>query len=61
MAYFKYIPYVFLLIAIMFTVDGIMRYNEGGDGLPQLLLAGAGVAFFFIRRKSYSRYNNSGK
>ncbi len=57
MAYFKYIPYLFLILSVFFAWESVSKYSEGGDGLPQLLLAVAGVVYFFIRRKMYSRYN----
>lgn len=59
MAYFKFIPYLFLIVAVFFIYDAISDYLEGGDPIPSGLLALAGVAMFFIRRKSYSRYTNN--
>lgn len=59
MAYFKFIPYLFLIVAAVFTYDAVSRYNEGNDPLPSIILALAGVAMFFIRRRSYSRYTNN--
>ena len=56
MAYFKYIPYLFLIVAVLFIIEAITRYNEGHDPLPYILLAIGGIAMFFIRRKSYKRY-----
>jgi MYXO-CTERM domain-containing protein len=56
MAYFKYVPYFFLLVAAIFVYDAVMRYTDGADPLPSVLLALAAVAMFFIRRRSYKRY-----
>lgn len=54
--YFKYMPYLFLIVAVLFVVEGISKYNEGADVLPYIILAVAAVGFFFIRRKSYKRF-----
>lgn len=56
MAYFKFIPYLFLIIAILFAVEAFNKYNEGGDPLPYIILAVCGIAMFFVRRNSYKRY-----
>lgn len=58
MAYFKYIPYLFLIVALVFAGLAIQRYSEGGDGFPHLLLSACSVGYFFIRRYLYKRYNN---
>lgn len=59
MAYFKFIPYLFLVVAAVFAYDAVSRYNDGADPLPSIILAFAGVAMFFIRRKSYKRYTGN--
>jgi hypothetical protein len=59
MAYFKYLPYLFLIVAVLFTLDAVSRHNEGKDPIPSIILAVAAVAMFFIRRKSYGRYTNN--
>ncbi len=56
MAYFKYIPYLFLLVTAIFIYDAIARYTEGRDFIPSILLALGALAMFFIRRRSYRRY-----
>jgi len=56
MAYFKYIPFIFLIIAALFIFEAINRYSQGHDPLPYILLAICGIAMFFIRRRSYKRY-----
>jgi hypothetical protein len=62
MAYFKYFPYLFLIIAVLFIVEAISRYNSNEGGFwPLILLAVGAIAMFFIRRHSYKRYNNPKK
>ncbi|WP_116790635.1 hypothetical protein [Flavobacterium psychrotrophum] len=61
MAYFKYIPYLFLLITLLFIIEAVSKYNEGSDPLPYILLAVCGVAMFFVRRNSYKRYQEPKK
>jgi hypothetical protein len=61
MAYFKYLPYLFLVIAALFIFEAVSRYNRGEDPLPLSLLAVAAIAMFFIRRKSYKRFRGPGK
>jgi len=56
MSYFKYIPYLFLIVAILFIVEAITRYNEGHDPLPHVILAVCAIAMFFIRRRSHKRF-----
>ncbi|MFP9099533.1 hypothetical protein ACLI09_10800 [Flavobacterium sp. RHBU_24] len=59
MVYTKYIPYLFLIIALVFGYTSVERYREGGDGLPHLLLSVCAVGYFFVKRYMYKqRYNN---
>ena len=59
MAYFKYIPYLFLIVALVFVGMSIKTYSEGGDGFPNLILAVSAIGYFFVRRYFHKqRYNN---
>ncbi|RZJ72631.1 MAG: hypothetical protein EOO45_10760 [Flavobacterium sp.] len=59
--YFKIVPYVFLLFAALFIVEGIVRLNEGENAVISFLIAGAGVFMFFFRRKFYKKFDKSNR
>lgn len=59
--YFKYIPYIFLLMSAAFLFDAVSKYNEGKDPFPSILFVLAGIIMFFVRKRSYSRFNEPKK
>lgn len=62
MNYLKYTQYVYLVFAIYFIVDGIMKWNESEDK-PWLhfMIAGMAVFMFFFRRSFSKRIENRNK
>ncbi len=56
MLYFKYMPYLFLVVAAFFAYDAYARYTEGRDPFASMLFVVGAVLMFFIRRKSYKRF-----
>ena len=56
MTYFKYIPYLFLVVAILFLVDGIQKLQEGKNAMLSFIFTGIGIFMFFFRRWSYNKY-----
>lgn len=62
MNYLKYTQYVYLVFAIYFTVDGIMKWNESEDK-PWLnfMIAAMAVFMFFFRRSFSKRIENRNK
>ncbi|PZR10563.1 MAG: hypothetical protein DI539_21120 [Flavobacterium psychrophilum] len=61
MAYFKIIPYLFLIFAGMFLYEAITRLMNGEDPLVFFLFAGVAVFMFFFRRNSYKKFDNGKK
>lgn len=59
MGYFKLIPYVFLLIAIIFTIDSVIRLRNGEDALITILFAAGAVFMFFFKRYQYRNFNKN--
>lgn len=57
MLYFKYMPYLFLVVALFFAYDAYSRYTEGRDPFPSILFVVGAVVMFFIRKKSYKRFD----
>lgn len=55
MNYLKYTPYVFLVVALVFSYMAVQRYGEGEDGFPHLILAVAAVGYFFVKRYIYNQ------
>lgn len=53
MLYFKYMPYLFLVVALFFAYDAYSRYAEGRDPFPSILFVVGAIVMFFIRKKSY--------
>ncbi|MCV9929365.1 hypothetical protein OIU83_17000 [Flavobacterium sp. LS1R49] len=62
MGYLKYTQYAYLVIAVLFIYDAIMKMNAGGE-TPWLsfLIAGVGVFMFFFRRKFSRKFDNHNK
>lgn len=56
--YFKYTPYLYLVAALFFVFDGIMRIQEGKAPYISFVFVAVAVFMFFFRRWSYGRYNN---
>lgn len=56
MLYFKYMPYLFLVVAAFFAYDAYTRYAEGRDPFASILFVAGAILMFFIRRKSYRRF-----
>ena len=61
MGYFKLIPYLFLVFAIIFFIDAIARLNSGDNPFLSFLLSGLAVFMFFFRKKQYKRFENRNK
>jgi positive regulator of sigma E activity len=62
MGYLKYTQYAYLIIAVLFIYDAIMRINAG-ENTPWLsfVIAGVGVFMFFFRRKFSRKFDNHNK
>jgi hypothetical protein len=58
MGYFKLIPYLFLVFAALFLIDGIVRLNEGENPVVSFLFTGVAIFMFFFRRKYYKKFEN---
>lgn len=50
MGYLKYVSYLYLVVAVFFLYDAIMRIQAGESPLIGFLLAGLAVFMFFFRR-----------
>lgn len=52
MSFLKYTPYLYLLFAVFFIYDAIVKWNDA-DATPvlSLLIAGLAVFMFFFRRR----------
>lgn len=62
MKYLKYTSYLFLVLAIVLLVDGVMRLNHpDGDALLSFMFAGVCVFMFFFRRNMAKRFENRSK
>ncbi|MXN92218.1 hypothetical protein GR160_13395 [Flavobacterium sp. Sd200] len=58
MGYLKYMAYVYLIMAAVFAIDGVVRLNNGEDSLISFLFAGVAVFMFFFRKSSHKKYHN---
>jgi c-di-AMP phosphodiesterase-like protein len=61
MGYFKLIPYVFLLIAVVFLIDAITRLNNGEDPIISFLFTAVAIFMFFFRRHHYKKFDSNSK
>lgn len=50
-------PYLFLVVALFFAYDAYDRYVDGRDPFPSILFVIGAVVMFFIRKKSYKRFD----
>lgn len=52
MSFLKYTPYLYLLFAVFFIYDAIVKWNDTtATPVLSLLIAGLGVFMFFFRRR----------
>ncbi|MDW8850175.1 hypothetical protein SD960_08750 [Flavobacterium sp. MMLR14_040] len=62
MNYLKYTQYVYILFAVFFIYDGIMKLNEGNDNSTlSFIIAGLAVFMFFFRRKFARKFDDRNK
>lgn len=52
----KYIPYTFLVLAVLFVFDGVENLNANNQGKAILsFLFGAGAVFMFFFRRRFAK------
>ena len=52
MSFLKYTPYLYLLFAVFFIYDAIVKWNDvNATPVLSLLIAGLAVFMFFFRRR----------
>lgn len=51
-------PYLFLLFAVIFLIDGIVRLSDNENPVLSFILSAAAIFMFFLRRRQYRRFNN---
>ena len=62
MNYLKYTQYVYILFAVFFIYDGIMKLNEGNDNSTlSFIIAGLAIFMFFFRRKFARKFDDRNK
>lgn len=57
--YFKYTPYLYLVAALFFLYDAIMRINTGETPYVSFAFVAVAVFMFFFRRWNYRKYTNN--
>jgi hypothetical protein len=58
MGYLKYMAYLYLVMAVVFAVDGVVKLNNGENAVISFLFAGVGVFMFFFRKNSYKKFQD---
>lgn len=58
MGYLKYVSYLYLVFALAFLIDGIMKVNEGSNGIISFVFAGLATFMFFFRRKYSKKFSD---
>ncbi|WET04790.1 hypothetical protein P0R33_10710 [Flavobacterium sp. YJ01] len=62
MGYLKYTQYIYIIIALFFAYDAIMKLNEGDESYPfYFAIAGMATFMFFFRRRFINKHNNRNK
>jgi hypothetical protein len=59
--YFKFFPYVFLVLAVLFLFDGIDKIKNGEDYLLTFLFIGALIFMFFFQKWKYRNFTGGNK
>jgi len=59
MKYSKFFQYAYLVFAVLFIYDAVIKYMEDGViAYVSLLLAGLAVFMYFFRQKFRKKYEN---
>jgi len=58
MGYLKYMAYIYLFMALVFAIDGIVKLNNGENPIISFLFAAVGVFMFFFRKSSYKKFHD---
>lgn len=58
MGYLKYISYLYLVFAVAFLVDGILKVIDGGTYIISFAFAGVALFMFFFRRKYSKKFSD---
>jgi len=59
MSYFKYTPFLYLILAVFFIYDAVSKWNdESASPLLSLFIAGMAVFMFFFRRRFAKKMQN---
>ncbi|WP_166922791.1 hypothetical protein [Flavobacterium poyangense] len=62
MSYLKYTSYVYILFAVFFIYDGVVKLNEGKENATMsFIIAGLAVFMFFFRRKFGRKFSDRDK
>ncbi|GAA6765042.1 MULTISPECIES: hypothetical protein [Flavobacterium] len=62
MGYLKYTQYVYILFAVYFIYDGVIKLTENNEAYPlSFVIAGMAVFMFFFRRRFLNKYNDRNK
>lgn len=55
----KYIPYIYLIIGVMFVYDGILKFNTGENTFwLSFVFAAVAIFMFFFRRNFNKKMEN---
>lgn len=58
MGYLKYVSYFYLVFALLFIIDGVLKVTEGGTYIISFLFAGVALFMFFFRRKYSKKFSD---
>ncbi|ESU29643.1 hypothetical protein FLJC2902T_01150 [Flavobacterium limnosediminis JC2902] len=57
----QYVHYVYLVMAVLFAYDGIVRLQNGENALLSFLFAAGAVFMFFFRRHFSNKIKSNSK
>ncbi len=61
MKFLQYIHYMYLIMAVLFIYDGIVRVQNNENSILSFLFAAAAVFMFFFRRRFSEKIKNNNK
>lgn len=58
MGYLKFIPYLYIVFALFFIYDAVIKLQNGEDAVISFIFAGIALFMFFFRRANAKKFGN---
>lgn len=61
MGYLKFIPYLYIIFALFFIYDAVIKLQNGENAILSFVFAGIAVFMFFFRRYNAKKFEDRTK